>query len=279
MKNLFVGLPMFFSARLTDAPTWYATLIAFVAFCLVSSAVYCINDVVDVKYDRMHPIKKNRPVASGAIKRSTAISMACTLAILGLGLPSVLLGVNGVYTACVCGTYLIINLAYSLWLKRVAILDVALIALGFVLRVAAGALACDIWISPWIVCLTFLLTLMLALAKRRSEVALCVETGVESRGNISDYSLKFLDPALAMLAAITTVSYIIYTVTPEVQQRFSSEYVYITALFVILGLLRYLQLTLQTKQASDPTKLMLSDHFIQGCLLAWGATFLFIIYL
>lgn len=278
VKNAFVLLPLFFSGQLTSESLWLETFVAFAAFCLASSAVYCFNDVADAAFDRSHPVKCNRPVASGRVSKATAIILSAVLACAAVLLP---LAIGESYESAVSWViagYLALNVAYTYKLKQFAIIDVAVIAMGFVLRILAGGLAAGIWLSPWIVCLSFLLTMMLAVAKRRHEVMLYEGEAIKSRSNLADYNLLFLDITLAVLASVTMVGYIIYSVSPEVESRLGCEYVYVTSLFVLLGLLRYLQLTLVDRRSGDPSSILLHDRFIQCCVAAWIAVYMFIIY-
>jgi len=171
------------------------------------------------------------------------------------------------------------NIAYSLKLKQLAIVDVFIIATGFVLRVLAGGMATDIFLSHWIVLMTFLLTLFLAFAKRRDDVVTLEESGVAMRPSVNHYNLPFMNLAISILASITMVCYIMYTVSPVVVERFNSPYVYLTSLFVLAGIIRYLQITVVDVKSGSPTRVLLKDRFIQGCILCWIIAFVLIIYL
>ena len=182
---------------------------------------------------------------------------------------------------CVGGvvvTYFILDILYCRWLKRHAIVDVCVLSFGFVLRILAGGFATDIVPSNWLVMLTFLLTLFLAFAKRRDDVVRMQKTGEAPRHNTERYNLTFINQAVTITAAVTVVSYIMYTISPSVTQRIGSEYVYLTSVFVILGLLRYMQLTLVDEKSGDPTKMLYSDHFLQLVIAMWFMAYLVIIY-
>ena len=174
--------------------------------------------------------------------------------------------------------YWIMNIAYCVWLKNFAIIDVCLIAFGFVLRILAGGLATGIEPSNWLVLMTFLLTLFLSFAKRRDDVLRMEATGKPPRKNTIRYNLTFINQAITISASITLVCYIMYTVSPEVTARFNSHYIYLTTIFVLVGLLRYIQIAVVDKQSGDPTKIILRDRFTQLVVLAWMVSFLFIIY-
>ena len=175
-------------------------------------------------------------------------------------------------------TYFILDILYCRWLKRHAIVDVCVLSFGFVLRILAGGFATDIVPSNWLVMMTFLLTLFLSFAKRRDDVVRMMKTGEAPRHNTERYNLTFINQAVTITAAVTVVSYIMYTVSPSVTQRIGSDYVYLTSVFVILGLLRYMQLTLVDEKSGDPTKMLYSDHFLQLVIVMWFAAYLVIIY-
>jgi len=175
--------------------------------------------------------------------------------------------------------YWLLNLAYCAELKKHAIIDVCVVAFGFVLRILAGGVATETVLSQWIVLMTFLLTLFLSFAKRRDDVLRLQETGEAPRRNTSRYNLTFINQAITITASVTLVCYIMYTVSPEVKANFHTDYLYLTSVFVLLGLLRYIQLAVVDKKSGDPTKVLLRDRFTQLIVLAWGLSFLVIIYL
>lgn len=274
VKNGFVWLPIFFGLKLGNLWALEQTLIAFVAFCLAASGVYVLNDLKDIQEDRRHPTKKNRPLASGAISpRGAVIFMAGLLLLAALAgsllpKPDFLL---------ILGAYLLLNVAYSFFLKHQAILDVVCIALGFVLRVLAGGVAAAVPISHWIVIMTFLLAIFLALAKRRDDLLLATE-GQGARRAIDGYSLEFVSVSMAVMAAVIIVAYILYTVSPDTIQKHGTDRLYLTGFWVVVGLLRYLQLALVENRSASPTKILLQDRFLQGVLTLWILSFFFLLY-
>jgi len=275
LKNGFVFLPMFFSGNLLNAWCWMQTLLAFLAFSFMASAIYCLNDIRDVEADRSHPRKCSRPIASGEIP--IPLAWAAMAGCVGL---SVSVGVLcGYSVALVIAGYFLLNILYCYKLKHIAIIDVFVIAVGFVLRLLAGSMACRIWLSPWIVSLTFLLALFLAFAKRRDDVILMEETGVVVRKNIVRYNRAFLDLTLGLIGAMTMMSYVMYTVSPEVVARLGCSYVYVTSVFVLAGVLRYLQLALVDCKSGSPTKVLVNDRFIRCCVMGWLISFAIILYL
>lgn len=279
LKNVFVMIPMFFGGSLLDVSDVIASLVTFLAFSLTASSVYCFNDIIDVEADRRHPVKCRRPVASGAV----SVRLAWMLMGLMLLLSAAVLCLFGsvermLQVGAVILIYYVLNLLYCARLKQYAIVDVCVIAFGFVLRVLAGGFATDIVLSKWLVLMTFLLTLFLSFAKRRDDVLRMNETGEPPRKNTIRYNLTFINQAVTITASVTLVCYIMYTVSPEVVSRFHSDMLYLTTVFVLLGLLRYIQIAVVDKKSGDPTKVMLRDRFTQCVVLLWALTFLILIY-
>ncbi|OPZ60104.1 MAG: Decaprenyl-phosphate phosphoribosyltransferase [Deltaproteobacteria bacterium ADurb.Bin510] len=273
LKNGFVFAPIFFGFKLFDSHLLSRTLVAFAAFCLAASAMYVLNDLRDIEADREHPTKRNRPLASGAISRKAAQVILTVLLLAGIATAASL---NLTCLGLTLG-YIALNTAYSLKLKHLALIDIFCIATGFVLRILMGGFATGIALSHWIVSVTFLLALFLALAKRRDDVKLFLN-GSDVRTAIEDYNLKLIDTALAIIAAVTLVAYIMYTVSPEVIAGFGTDYVYLTTVFVLLGLLRYLQLVYVFEEGAAPTMVLIKDRFLQLTIIGWIASFLIIIY-
>ena len=274
IKNLFVFLPLFFGMQITDPALLGKVTIAFIAFSITASAVYILNDYHDIEEDRQHPTKRDRPLASGAISKARAVGIMAVLFAGGFALmSSISLPAGGILAV-----YVVLNIAYSLKLKHIAILDVAIIAIGFVLRLFVGSVAAGIHLSTWIVVMTFLLALFMALAKRRDDVLIYMETGKKMRKVIDGYNLQFLDIAMAIMASVVIVAYTIYTTSADVTERMNSEYLYLTALFVILGIMRYLQVTFVLQDSSSPTKIVLKDRFMQLTILGWILSFAWILY-
>lgn len=277
VKNFFVFIPLFFGGQMSNTALLLDALTTFIAFSLAASSIYCLNDIVDVEADRQHPVKCHRPIASGQVSVSAANALMAIMLILSMTVCPMLKGRSMAVGAVVLG-YWIMNIAYCVWLKNFAIIDVCLIAFGFVLRILAGGLATGIEPSNWLVLMTFLLTLFLSFAKRRDDVLRMEATGKPPRKNTIRYNLTFINQAITISASITLVCYIMYTVSPEVTARFNSHYIYLTTIFVLVGLLRYIQIAVVDKQSGDPTKIILRDRFTQLVVLAWMVSFLFIIY-
>ncbi|MDE5642094.1 MAG: decaprenyl-phosphate phosphoribosyltransferase [Muribaculaceae bacterium] len=278
VKNLFVMLPLFFSGNILNGQLAIDALVALLSFCLASSAIYCLNDYIDADADRQHPIKCHRPVASGEIGKSTCILLMSVLSLASVGILFVLPTSSMQNSAIVIGAYLVMNYAYCFNLKRVALVDVVIISIGFVLRVVIGGTSTSIFISHWIIIMTFLLALFLSLSKRRDDIMLFQQTGKKMRHNIDRYNLEFMNQATTLVATVMLVSYIMYTVSPEVVMRFNSNLVYVSSIFVLIGLLRYIQLAVVFTNSGSPTRILLRDRFIQLCLMGWIMTFALIIY-
>ena len=297
LKNVFVLMPVFFSGSLTHWNSLWAAVVAFIAFSFVASSVYCFNDIIDAEADRRHPDKCHRPVASGEVSKAQAYALMALMFVLGMATPllspprgedaTTLPLLARLFEASPLGgdvrgallIYYLMNLGYCAWFKRYAIVDVCIIAFGFVLRLLAGSVATGVVLSKWIVLMTFLLTLFLSFAKRRDDVVRMERTGEAPRKNTIRYNLTFINQAITITASVTLVCYIMYTVSPEVTARANTQYLYLTTVFVLLGLLRYLQLSVVDNRSGDPTKALLRDRFLQVVVLLWALSFAVIIYL
>lgn len=278
IKNTFVLMPMFFGGTLFKGNNLLEGVIVFFAYSFIASSVYCFNDIIDVEADRRHPVKCNRPVASGAISMPMAYGLMFLMFVLSMATLLLLPSETYLKVTAILLAYYVLNMAYCAKLKDYAIIDVCIIAFGFVLRLLAGGFATGIVLSKWIVLMTFLLTLFLSFAKRRDDVLRMNETGEAPRKNTIRYNLTFINEAITITAGVTLVCYIMYTVSPEVVQNFHTDYLYLTSIFVLVGLLRYIQIAVVDKKSGDPTKVILRDTFTQLIVVAWGLAFLVIIY-
>lgn len=276
-KNFFVMLPLFFGGRLFDEQAFIAGLITFLSYSFAASSIYCFNDIHDVEDDRRHPMKCHRPVASGAIPIAVAYGLMLLCIVLSM-LCLFLLPAHRLETGGVILFYWLLNLAYCARLKQYAIIDVCIVAFGFVLRLLAGGLATHVLLSKWIVLMTFLITLFMSFAKRRDDVIRMERTGEAPRKNTIRYNLTFMNQAITITAGVTLVCYIMYTVSPEVIENFHNDYLYLTSILVLVGLLRYIQLSVVDQKSGDPTKVLLKDRFTQLIVAAWLLAFLLIIY-
>ncbi|AZB25228.1 MULTISPECIES: decaprenyl-phosphate phosphoribosyltransferase [Chryseobacterium] len=279
VKNLFVFVPLFFSGNITNLDLLTKSIFAFIIFSFAASVVYILNDYNDIEADRKHPEKRRRPLASGAISKSTAIAILIGLVIADIAF----VGFAQLYFqqplwkfATIIAFYVVMNLAYTFRLKHVPIIDIFIIAIGFVLRVLAGGYITGISISQWAILLTFVLALVLAIGKRRGELINAQVSG-KTRKALDGYNVQFADIALSISITLAIVCYLMFTLSPEVQARFH-ERVFYTVVFVVFALLRYLQQTLVYNRTESPTKIVYRDRYIQVTLLLWVATFLIQIY-
>jgi len=267
IKNIFIFAPLFFSFHF-KLELMLDTVLVFILFSLLASAIYIFNDFMDIEEDKKHPIKKDRPLANGKVSKAKAITLMFILSIFSLSISFYLSQMLFI----VLIIYFILNIAYSLKLKHITIVDIFIIATGFVLRLFAGASVLEASLSMWIIILTFLLALFLAIAKRRDDVLLSIE-GKSIRKNIDGYNLEFVNALMVVMSSVIIVCYILYTVSSEVIIRLHSEYLYLTAFFVILGITRYMQITFVEKNSGSPTTIVLNDKFLQTTILLWLMSF------
>lgn len=272
VKNAFVFAPLFFTPSALSAQAALATGLLFVSFCLVSSGVYCFNDLLDRETDKRHPVKRYRPLASGLLRPGTALAMAFGLAAAGVFIALL----TSPAAATFLLAYIAVNLAYSLGLKSISILDVLIISAGFVLRVYAGAAVIAIEPTAWIQICTGLLALFIALAKRRDDLAKSLDA--EHRASLSGYSKQFLDVCLIVTLSALLVSYLIFTADKDAMIRLGSDRLYLTTPYVIAGVFRYLQLTLVDERSGSPTDLLFKDPFLMATVAAWLATYTYMIH-
>lgn len=274
VKNLFIFLPLFFVGKIGDVGLLVNACIAFVAFSLTASAIYILNDYKDIESDQSHPKKRHRPLASGTVSIRHALILMVLLLSVGL---LIMAGVS-MQSLGLLSIYLALNIAYTFYLKHVAILDVSTIAVGFVIRILVGSTATGVPLSMWIVIMTFLLALFMALAKRRDDMIIYLDTGEKTRKVIDGYNIQLIDSAMMIMASVVIVSYILYTTSADVLQRVQTENLYITALFVILGVMRYLQISFVENNGGSPTRIVLKDRFMQVTILSWLSSFGWILY-
>jgi decaprenyl-phosphate phosphoribosyltransferase len=275
VKNAFLFIPLFFAGEIFHVDKLAQMMIAFLSFSLIASSIYILNDYRDIEADRMHPVKCKRPLASGEVSKSAAIALfiICVFASYALA-----------YTVreklvFVISIYFVLNLFYCLGLKNVSILDIMILSAGFVLRVKADGVTAKVPISEWLNIMIFLLALFMAIAKRRDDILIKMDTGKEMRKAAKGYNMDFLNVMLALVSAVIIVAYLMYTISPETQVRFKTYRLYYTTLFVIGGLLRYLQITYVENNTGSPTKILYKDRFIQLTILLWVLSFYVLIYL
>lgn len=275
IKNLFIFLPLFFSGEVFNTDKLIGCFAGFIAFSFIASAIYIINDYMDIDADRKHPVKMLRPLASGAVSKKSAITLFIICAALGIGVAAII----KLKFLFVLMIYFVMNLGYSFGLKNISVLDIVLVAMGFVLRIKAGGVIAYVGISQWLMIMVFLLAMFMAIAKRRDDVLLKLQSGHDMRKAIKGYNLEFLNVMLSLFTAIIIMAYIMYTISPEVMERWKTYRLYYTSLFVIVGLMRYLQITFIDKDSGSPTDLLYKDKFLQVTLVLWVISFYTIIYL
>lgn len=273
-KNLFIFLPLFFALHLQEPERLFKVSLAFLGFCFLASAVYIFNDLYDLEEDSQHPKKKYRPLPAGRITRVSAIGLMACLLVLGLAIAYVL----SLQMLYLCLFYIALNIAYSMKLKHVPILDVMVIAACFVIRIFVGGAVGDVPIYMWIVIMTFLLALFMALGKRRDDVLIFMETNHVPRKSIDGYNLRFIDASMMIMAAVVLVAYLMYTISPEIMAKFKTDKLYITSIFVLMGVMRYLQITMLEENSGNPTEILLKDLFIQMSVTGWLISFALLIY-
>ena len=279
VKNAFVFLPIFFSGHFISPDFLVKSIFAFIIFSLTASSVYILNDYLDIEADRKHPEKCTRPLASGEISKHKAkiifgglIGICFILIVLG----QEYFNKNLSKFIFIIGNYFVLNIAYTLKLKHIAIIDITIIAIGFVLRVFAGGYSTELMISQWAILLTFILALVLAIGKRRGELINSQITG-KTRKALDGYNIQFADIALAISCSLAIIFYIMFTLSPEVQNRFN-EKIFYTSFFVGFSFLRYLQQTLVYNKTESPTKIVYKDRYIQVTMALWFITFILLIY-
>ncbi|MCK4404464.1 MAG: decaprenyl-phosphate phosphoribosyltransferase [candidate division Zixibacteria bacterium] len=275
VKNFVLFAGLIFSQNLGSLDLVLKTLAGFVLFCLLSSSVYILNDIMDVESDRKHPLKSARPIAKGDIKISTAVFLFIILALISLGLS---VWMSPLF-ALIALIYFILNLVYSLHLKHVVIIDVMCIALGFVIRAVAGAVLIGVEISAWLVVCTTLLALFLGFGKRRHEFLLLETQATDHRKILSEYSPYFLDQMISVVTASTVVAYAFYTLSPEVELKLGTGHMDLTIPFVLYGVFRYLYLIHQKEGGGSPTRMLLNDKPILVNVLLWLLTVILIVYI
>ncbi len=280
VKNLFIFAPVIFSLHFLNFSEFKQVIIAFSLFCLITGSIYILNDSIDVNSDRQHPIKKKRPIASGKLSKSTAIIIAIILLIVTL---SIIFTIN-TYFFLITLFYVILNFFYSFYLKKIVILDVLIIAVGFVLRVMIGGVVINsIELSPWILIITFILTIFLGLMKRRQELVRVEKLKkdniiIETRKTLKDYNLILLDQLISITTATTLISYIIYVLDSDIQNKFHTDKLFFTIPFVVFGIFRYLYLAFVMDKGESPDEILFSDIPFLINIILWIISFVSIIY-
>jgi len=275
VKNVFVFIPLLFSHNLFEREYFLITLFAFLVFSLASSAIYVINDLIDIEADKAHPLKKNRPLPSGLISKSSAIiTFIIILIIIGVLLPSF----NYNFLICVAA-FIVLNILYTFYFKHIVILDVFSIAAGFTLRVLAGAFVINVPISSWLILTTMFISLFLGVMKRHSELTLTpANENSSSRKVLADYSLNFADQMATVAAAGVIICYALYTVAERTVKAFNTESLIYTTPFVVFGIFRYMYLEYMSSKGENTTRIIATDFPMVVTVVLYIVTTVLIIY-
>lgn len=273
-KNLFVFAGIIFSQNLFNFPLLLKTVLAFFVFCLLSGSIYIMNDIADLNEDRHHPLKSQRPLASGRLKVYYAMWVLIFISLFSLGISFRL----SPLFFLVALAYFMLQLAYSLVLKHMVILDVFVVAIGFVLRVIGGAIVIDIPISPWLIVCTILLALFLSLSKRRHELVLLNEEAKNHRKILAEYSPYLLDQMISVVTASTVIAYCFYTLSEETVKKFGTKNLVFTIPFVLYGIFRYLYLIHKKELGGNPETVFINDRPLLIAVLLWVITVGIILY-
>ncbi len=265
MKNVFIFAGLIFSRHFYYVESITTAIAAFIVFCALSSAVYILNDVLDYEEDAVHPTKRHRPIAAGKIKRPTAVVL------------SVIVGIIALYGAhlisarflLICLLYAVMMIIYSVVVKHIIILDVLFVAIGYVLRAIAGAVAISVEISAWLLLCTLLFALFLVVSKRRTEIVLLGDNAIRHRKTLDQYSIDILDQMIAIVTSACIVSYCLYTLAPETVAKFDTKNLIFTVPFVVYGIFRYLYLTYKKTEAAVPERALVSDMPLLVCFILW----------
>lgn len=273
-KNLLVFAGLIFGERLLDPAAVANAAVAFVVFCLLSGVVYIVNDVRDAQADRLHPIKSRRPIASGDLSPSTALTFGAGLTAAAVAAAFLLSPAFGF----VALTYLVLLVLYSVWLKHMVILDALTLSMGFVLRAWGGAVAVGVAMSHWLLLLTLLGALFLALSKRRAELVRLADDARQHRPILAEYSPYLLDQMVGVVTASTLLAYALYTIDPETVARFGTDRLVWTVPFPLYGIFRYLYLVHKREGGGDPSETLVTDRPLLACGALWGASVIAIVY-
>lgn len=274
IKNLFILLPLFFSAQFFLIDKLIYALQACLAFSLVTSFVYIVNDIYDINFDKTHYEKKNRPLAAGKISVRNSLIIGFFSLFFGL---IIMYYVNTVAFNLTL-IYLGLNIFYSSKLKHIPIIDFIIISIGFVLRIFIGSEIGEINLTQWMILLVFLLSLFIAVSKRRDDVFLYEKMNKMNRSVVQEYSLEFIDKTISIISSVLIVAYLLFITSPEVYSRYNTDYIYFTFLPVLIGILRFNQLTYVYNKSGSPIKILFKDRFLQLVIILWIASYFIIIY-
>lgn len=275
VKNLFIFIPLFFSSELLNSNKFILTLFGAIGFSFVTSFVYIINDIFDIDFDKNHPDKKYRPISSGLISIRKSIIIGLFLFFIGL----TTLWFTSFHSFLITVFYFILNVLYSYKLKHIPIIDFVVVSIGFVIRIFIGGEIGEIELSKWITVLIFLLSLFLAVTKRRDDVYQFQEQNKVNRKVVEKYTVEFMDKVITIVSSVLLVSYLLFITSEDVIIRYSNNSLLITFIFVLIGIFRYNQITYVYNKSGSPIKILFRDRFLQIILFCWTLTFFIVIYL
>ena len=274
IKNIFMFVPLFFAGEFFNIEKIEEIIFGFVAFSLTASSIYIINDLRDFDMDKLHPLKSKRPLTSGEISKPFAISLFVLLIGIAMGI-GLALELKFLFILLL---YFLLNLCYSFGLKDISIVDVIIVAIGFILRVKAGGALSNTYVTEWLIVMIFLLALFLAFAKRRDDLLISKNLGLNVRKTTSGYNLEFLTTVMTLVLSALLISYLIYCLSVGTKEKFGTHRLYYTFLFVLMGIFRYLQIIFIEGNSGCPTSIFYKDRLIQACILLWVLSFSLIIY-
>jgi len=274
IKNLFLFIPLFLSGQLFNTDKIPTLLLGLLAVSLIASSVYILNDYKDIESDKLHPEKCKRPLAAGTARLPIAFLLFFVCLTAGFTIAYLI----EIKFLVLLSFYFILNICYSLGLKNISILDILIIAIGFSLRVKMGGVIADLPITEWLNIMIFLLAMFLAISKRADDLYIKNDSGVQMRKSLKGYNIELLNIFLSIVSAIIIITYMLYTLSPAIMERFDTYRLYYTSLFVIAGLFRYLQIVYIMKDSGSPTKILYKDRFLQIVIALWIFSFYIIIY-
>ena len=274
IKNILVFSPIFFASQLLHQSILKCILLFF-AFSFVASGVYIINDLNDVEKDKLHEKKKNRAIASGKVSKKLALIIMLITLFIGL-LIAFLISLNCLYILL---AYLTINFFYSLWLKKIPLVDLIIVSSGFLLRIFAGGTTSNVHLSVWLILITFLLSIFILFAKRRDDLLIMNKSNTLMRDSIHGYNFEFVNAGMLVTSSVLIVAYIMYCLSPITMQKTNGQYLYLTSFFVIIGVLRYLQITFVYNKSGNPIQVLVKDLFLQIIIVGWILMFYILLYI
>jgi decaprenyl-phosphate phosphoribosyltransferase len=275
IKNLLIILPAFFAQAILDKDIIYSILPAFIAYSFVASCIYILNDIHDLKFDKAHPKKKLRPMVSGLIPKKNAIILFVFLLVMAI---IITILIDSYWFAIIITVYFIINILYTYLLKNVPLMDINIVAFGFLLRIFAGGIVAGVEISNWMILMTYLLALLLIIGKRRDDIIIISKSGNDVRGLIRGYNITFIDASIVMVSSILVMAYFFYTISPEVTSRIGDNHLIFTGIFVIMGIIRYFYITFVMERSGSPVLIFWKDIPLQIIAFLWLLSFVIILY-